>query len=1036
MEIEYLIKCQYLMKSRKVLLGLLVGLAVCFVGTATAQKANYQNNKLVEIGPDNIGGRVTSLVVFGGGVDTAVTLYAGAATGGLYTRSDEQDDIWKYLPCYVDGEELTLPVSCMVKVNESNILIGTGESYYAKGNKVSKFAARGRGIFLFNTVDTTFTRLSLTNPGNDLEADFASVNDIEVITLQGSTYVYVATPKGLFRWAVSGVDGLANAPVKVFDGNVSNVVLSKQYNRAFFAVGGRLYKISDVINSSDPVDITGSCSAFGGNANYITLALAPSDESYLYAMVSDANGLMEGLYQSRNTNSWVLLSTSTVTPFSSVATDATCGALTVSPTDPTKVYLGGATIWVGKGYVENSPFQWTVSSTNETYNSGDYMATVYSSSAFVHSGIHRIVPDVRWNEETMSMYEGYYIVTDGGVYFSGGNSTPMASFTNLNRGMNSVQINGLAVCPDGSVVSGANSNACPFIEARVEHDGGANEASWYDNSGSNLNHLANIIWKGNGGQVAASRFTQYAPYSRRTIFVSSGSGAIGRAYADYNDYTNTQTWTADEDFMTNLVAGGPEIGQISLWETDNNTVTNDSITFTIDTLGYVIRGGERINITSSDNDFMGSRFQIQRGDSMVVLDPVHASYPFYHVFDHDFKVGDAMKQTVHQPYLSRMLAVTVENDMPKNSNVSYCWFPTDFRKTYDNTNDTRFWSHIYGINGVSYPNMVVRYTAMSQDGDCAFVVVEDKEAGKSLIARVHGINSADYSADVHVTRDQLNYKVSTRVTVTDTIMASDSSAFFNRRISSISIDPRQGRDALIVTFDGYGNDAANVVYINNASSNNYSVSDISLPTSVPVYSAMIEYTTGEVYVGTEDGVFKSSGVNNPSWQTYGAFNGVPVTAMYQVTCNYPMISYVGHDGVSEEQYYFPKTKWAYAMYFGTYGRGIFMDSTYVVDHTNEILDQEVYEDIPSVVSTGANQVRLYPNPAVDQATLELTIAQAGQAVLKVYDLTGKVVYTENLGKVAEGMHTRNINCQNLQHGMYLVNVIVNGQRATSKLVVR
>ena len=199
---------------------------------------------------------------------------------------------------------------------------------------------------------------------------------------------------------------------------------------------------------------------------------------------------------------------------------------------------------------------------------------------------------------------------------------------------------------------------------------------------------------------------------------------------------------------------------------------------------------------------------------------------------------------------------------------------------------------------------------------------------------------------------------------------------------------------------------------------------------------MIEYTTGEVYVGTEDGVFKAASVNNPSWQAYGAFNGVPVTAMYQVTCNYPMISYVGHDGVSEVQYYFPKTKWAYAMYFGTYGRGIFMDSTYVVDHVNEILDSNIFNGIPTVANTGANQVRLYPNPAVDQATLELAIAQAGQAVVKVYDLTGKVVYTENLGRLSEGIHTHAISCQNLQHGMYLVNVIVGGQTATSKLVVR
>ena len=202
---------------------------------------------------------------------------------------------------------------------------------------------------------------------------------------------------------------------------------------------------------------------------------------------------------------------------------------------------------------------------------------------------------------------------------------------------------------------------------------------------------------------------------------------------------------------------------------------------------------------------------------------------------------------------------------------------------------------------------------------------------------------------------------------------------------------------------------------------------------------MIEYTTGEVYVGTEDGVYRTANINSPSWQPYGAFKGVPVTSMYQVTSNYSRIKYVGHDGVVEVPYIFPRTKYAYAMYFGTYGRGIFMDSTHVVDHTNEIVDPEDYAeelDIPSIANVGENAVRFYPNPAVDNATMELTVAKAGNAVVRVYDLAGKVVYTENMGRVAEGVHTRTIDCSSLQHGMYLVNVIVGGQKATAKLIVR
>ena len=161
--------------------------------------------------------------------------------------------------------------------------------------------------------------------------------------------------------------------------------------------------------------------------------------------------------------------------------------------------------------------------------------------------------------------------------------------------------------------------------------------------------------------------------------------------------------------------------------------------------------------------------------------------------------------------------------------------------------------------------------------------------------------------------------------------------------------------------------------------------------------------------------------------------------MYQVTNNYSRIKYIGHDGVSEVPYVFPRTKYAYAMYFGTYGRGIFMDSTYVTDHTNEIVDPEDYLgelSIPTIANVGDNAVRFYPNPAVDNATMELTIAKAGNAVVRIYDLSGKVVYTENLGHMSEGVHTRTIDCQKLMNGMYLVNVVVGGQKATSKLIVR
>ena len=104
--------------------------------------------------------------------------------------------------------------------------------------------------------------------------------------------------------------------------------------------------------------------------------------------------------------------------------------------------------------------------------------------------------------------------------------------------------------------------------------------------------------------------------------------------------------------------------------------------------------------------------------------------------------------------------------------------------------------------------------------------------------------------------------------------------------------------------------------------------------------------------------------------------------------------------------------------------------------TNEIVTPDVYLDIPTVVSNSDNAVRFYPNPAVDRATMELTVGKAGKASVYIYDITGKVVYTENLGSLTEGVHTHTVDCQSLPHGMYLVNVVIGSQKATSKLVVR
>ena len=116
-----------------------------------------------------------------------------------------------------------------------------------------------------------------------------------------------------------------------------------------------------------------------------------------------------------------------------------------------------------------------------------------------------------------------------------------------------------------------------------------------------------------------------------------------------------------------------------------------------------------------------------------------------------------------------------------------------------------------------------------------------------------------------------------------------------------------------------------------------------------------------------------------------------------------------------------------------------MDMEYVTDFENEVVDAEDYTpvvDIPTVHTVGLNKINLYPNPVSTEAHLELNAAVAGNGVLSVYDINGRLVMNNSLGHVAEGTHTFTLNTEGFAKGMYLINIVVSGHTATAKMMVR
>ncbi|MBQ7280706.1 MAG: T9SS type A sorting domain-containing protein [Bacteroidales bacterium] len=1047
------------MKSRRVLLGLFVGLFALVAGTTKAQ----DSKELIEIGPDNIGGRVTSLVVDQRDA-THNTIFAGTSTGGLYVRSNNSDyaeyaDLWNYVRCVLDGKERVLPISHMVQLPDNTLVIATGEGCLDKGTKFKSMAAKGIGIVLYNPDKNEFTRLAKTDPAKDTV--WTNINKLGFAVADGVTYVYAATLGGAYRWAISQSSDWEKAPQQIVaNEEIFDVAVVRAHNMVYFAGKNSLHRLSDY-KGDNVLNVTASDTNFA-KASRIRLATSELDADYLYAMLTNSRGTLMTILHTTNQTHWETITTSTMTPFVSGAA-ATCGALCVDADNSSHLYVGGSSLWSGQGYRGNNIFQWTRSSYNEVdFGTSNFMDNVFTNSMYVHSGVNCIV-QTTVTDTLGESKKVFYIATNAGVFEA---DESFSTFANINRGLNNVQVNGVAVCTDGSLLLGADYNANLFIQSRSDHDlsgtasgEGVRIKSWYDPDGSGTNHLANVYWQGNGGQVAASRFQQYAPDTRRTLFFSAENGLYARSYKDYNDYSNTQTWTIGDAFLSNENNSGMRVAQMHLWETTNAKNVSD-VSYKLDTNDVIIRNGETLRVGFVGSNVEGSaNGHLRAGDIVTIPNIATAYYPIRAKLTEDFDFDRSDKRIeIDNPIQSHLFVLTSNvgaassGIVKTEQRVSMTWMPSDFTHTFnadastgrDTMPSTMGWADIYALNTLAYSGVELTTFGVSADNNQILVVVASIKGDSCFIVRVKGImDSVDYHKKISEIALQLGYgdgsKVMGPTLVADTLVRENGSIWFPRKISSIVCD---AKDRAIITFEGHNNDFANVLLLNNASRANYYFTDKSINGKMAAYSALVEKTKGDVFIGTEDGLFmasKDSFNGNPTWNEYGNFAGVPITALTQQTDSMHLQRVTLTEGINVNKYIFPRTKYPFAIYIGTYGRGVFMDPTYIPPawSDNEILDEEDYVGISPVVNgNGLNNISIYPNPASVRASMEMTIAKGGNAVLRIYDISGKMVVNKSLGHIAEGTYTQQIDCSSLMKGMYLVNLTVGGESAATKFIVR
>lgn len=1005
------------MKIKRILIGLIVctfvtGTIVATSKTSLMGSKTYQpdnkkveakmaksaTSEIVELGPDNVAGR-TRAVIFDNQDPTNQTLYAGAVAGGLFKTTDGGQH-WNRIPMYSNGVEVNLPISCMVQASDGVIYFGTGEGFLKSGGNTFNMAPIGRGLYRFVN-ENDYSVVPATKPANDsvfdATTDWAYINRLAVAEYNGVTYLYAATNTGLFRWKIQSASDLNNAPAKVFSGAVQDIDVSPRKGLLYFTSVNSIYRIANIVNDAQTYVNVSANYIDSNDVSRIEVAVAPSNENYVYAVVADSVGLTKGVYLTTNQQVWNIITTNTVTIFNRTTNKGwNNSSLSVFPDNPRKIAVGGNSLWIGEGFEGATLYTWTKSTYTESeLNAGDYMNTVYVSSSFVHSGIHSVVFPATLN--TADDYKTFFMATDGGVFKS---NNAGASFEMCNKGLNTVQFLSLAIANDASVLGGAMDNSVPFIESRNASDGGS------------LNTSAQVLWYGDGGGVASSMFHLLTPLERRAIFVSANGATIGRSYADYSDYTNSQTWTGGVDFNNGLFTSGPDVTPMVLWETTNNTEIADSLVVRIDTTTRITRDDTTFAITYGDDAILA-------GDVLVAKSRSHFDYPVKYVFPENFSVPrEGISVKIHNPIQNRLYVGTGNAGFYK---LHMTTAPTDFTKD----GASMPWFTLMSFGATSQPHAM----AISKDGNSLYVSLDLVDGKGSFLLRIRdllkGTKSSELEYYPNVTDN--NYCVLKIDTV-----EFNGSKLLPRTITSIATDPR-GNDNIIVTCGDFNAELPNMYYITDASET-YTVTPKTLVNNqMPLYSSMIEDSTGNVYIGSENGLFVTSDIAsaNPTWSTRGNFLGVPVFAIKQQTNKMPNIEATYISGINEEYYSWGRTKYPRAIYYATYGRGIFMDMQYVTDTVNEI----GIHDVASTAS-GNSTVKLYPNPAQNYTVVDMDIANASNVAIQMFDISGRVVYAQDLGMAQEGRHAHVIPCQDMKKGIYVLKVIAGTEVMTSKLIVK
>jgi Domain of unknown function (DUF4832)/Domain of unknown function (DUF4874)/Secretion system C-terminal sorting domain/Carbohydrate binding domain/Fibronectin type III domain len=129
----------------------------------------------------------------------------------------------------------------------------------------------------------------------------------------------------------------------------------------------------------------------------------------------------------------------------------------------------------------------------------------------------------------------------------------------------------------------------------------------------------------------------------------------------------------------------------------------------------------------------------------------------------------------------------------------------------------------------------------------------------------------------------------------------------------------------------------------------------------------------------------------------------------------------------------------YAYYNGGGTVKLYVDDFGLVSGSNALaksVDQNLSDYNTNQSDKENLEMKIYPNPTSQNATLEYNLLEKNQVSIVIYDLMGKVVSRITNENQNAGSYKTNISTSNLKDGIYLVKLITNNYQFDKKLIVK